>query len=194
MQKLGGGCLYPAGISVSDGYAEIRISFNWREIFCRGNEFDTTVFSGSISTLDIKPPRAKNQHEKELADTPRIISTLNSDRISSVLNQSNIPMKNLPVVELIPNFESWPKDFLSPLASKKTGHTLFSHHPLLQNVPFKSQSKIRILKGFNGLQSVKGLLEHVSEKESLLLFVQKLETQRNFCSSLIQTSQRIQIF
>ena len=46
LQKLGGGCLYPAGISVSDGYAEIKISpSNWREIFCRGNQFDTTVYS-----------------------------------------------------------------------------------------------------------------------------------------------------
>ena len=141
LQKLGGGCLYPAGISVSDGYAEIRISpSNWREIFCRGNEFDTTVFSGSISTLDIKPPRAKNQHEKELADTPRIISTLNSDRISSVLNQSNIPMKNLPVVELIPNFESWPKDFLSPLASKKDWPYL------ILTSPFAAKCAIQISK------------------------------------------------
>ena len=141
LQKLGGGCLYPAGISVSDGYAEIRISpSNWREIFCRGNEFDTTVFSGSISTLDIKPPRANNQHEKELADTPRIISTLNSDRISSVLNQSNIPMKNLPVVELIPNFESWPKDFLSPLASKKDWPYL------ILTSPFAAKCAIQISK------------------------------------------------
>ena len=101
LQKLGGGCLYPAGISVSDGYAEIRISLPIGEIFCRGNEFDTTVYSVYFD-LRYQTSRAKNQHEKELADTPRIISTLNSDRISSV-NQSNIPMKNLPVVELIPN-------------------------------------------------------------------------------------------
>jgi len=141
LQKLGGGCLYPAGISVSDGHAEIRISpSNWREIFCRGNQFDTTVFSGPISTLDIKPPRAKNQHEKELENTPRIISTLNSDRISSVLNQSNIPMKNLPVVELIPNFESWPKDFLSHLDSKKDWPYL------VLTSPFAAKCAIQISK------------------------------------------------
>ena len=141
LQKLGGGCLYPAGISVSDGYAEIRISpSNWREIFCRGNEFDTTVFSGSISTLEIKPPMAENEENKELANTPRIISTLNSDRISSVLNQSNIPMKNLPVVELIPNFESWPKDFLSPLASKKDWPYL------VLTSPFAAKCAIQISK------------------------------------------------
>ena len=141
LQKLGGGCLYPAGISVSDGYAEIRISpSNWREIFCRGNQFDTTVFSGPISTLDVKPPSAKNQIEKELANTPRIISTLNSDRISSVLNQSNIPMKNLPVVELIPNFESWPKDFLSSRASKKDWPYL------ILTSPFAAKCAIQISK------------------------------------------------
>ena len=141
LQKLGGGCLYPAGISVSDGYAEIKISpSNWREIFCRGNQFDTTVYSGPISTLDIKPPETKNQHEKELANTPRIISTLNSDRISSVLSQSNIPMKNLPVVELLPNFESWPKDFLSPLGSKKDWPYL------VLTSPFAAKCAIQISK------------------------------------------------
>lgn len=141
LQKLGGGCLYPAGISVSDGYAEIRISpSNWREIFCRGNQFDTTVFSGPISTLDVKPPSAKNQIEKELVNTPRIISTLNSDRISSVLNQSNIPMKNLPVVELIPNFGSWPKDFLSSRTSKKDWPYL------ILTSPFAAKCAIQISK------------------------------------------------
>ena len=141
LQKLGGGCLYPAGISVSDGYAEIRISpSNWREIFCRGKQFDTAVFSGPISTLEIKPPMAENEENKELVNTPRIISTLNSDRISSVLNQSNIPMKNLPVVELIPNFESWPKDFLSPLASKKDWPYL------ILTSPFAAKCAIQISK------------------------------------------------
>ena len=141
LQKLGGGCLYPAGISVSDGYAEIRISpSNWREIFCRGKQFDTAVFSGPISTLEIKPPMAENEENKELVNTPRIISTLNSDRISSVLNQSNIPMKNLPVVELIPNFESWPKDFLSPLASKKEWPYL------ILTSPFAAKCAIQISK------------------------------------------------
>ena len=141
LQKLGGGCLYPAGISVSDGYAEIRISpSNWREIFCRGKQFNTAVFSGSISTLDIKPPRVENEEDKELVNTPRIISTLNSDRISSVLNQSDIPMKNLPVVELIPNFESWPKDFLSPLGSKKDWPYL------VLTSPFAAKCAIQISK------------------------------------------------
>ena len=141
LQKLGGGCLYPAGISVLDGYAEIRISpSNWREIFCRGNQFDTTVFSGPISTLEIKPPMAENEENKELVNTPRIISTLNSDRISSVLNQSDIPMKNLPVVELIPNFEAWPKDFLSSLASKKDWPYL------VLTSPFAAKCAIQISK------------------------------------------------
>ena len=141
LQKLGGGCLYPAGISVSDGYAEIRISpSNWREIFCRGKQFNTAVFSGSISTLEIKPPRVENEEDKELVNTPRIISTLNSDRISSVLNQSDIPMKNLPVVELIPNFESWPKDFLSPLGSKKDWPYL------VLTSPFAAKCAIQISK------------------------------------------------
>ena len=149
LQKLGGGCLYPAGISVSDGYAEIRISpSNWREIFCRGNQFDTTVFSGPISTLDVKPPSAKNQSEKELANTPRIISTLNSDRISSVLNQSNIPMKNLPVVELIPNFESWPKDFLSSRTSKKDWPYL------ILTSPFAAKCAIQISKQNHDIERI----------------------------------------
>ncbi|MEC8736173.1 MAG: uroporphyrinogen-III synthase [Candidatus Thermoplasmatota archaeon] len=149
LQKLGGGCLYPAGISVSDGYAEIRISpSNWREIFCQGNQFDTTVFSGPISTLDVKPPSAKNQSKKELANTPRIISTLNSDRISSVLNQSNIPMKNLPVVELIPNFESWPKDFLSSRTSKKDWPYL------ILTSPFAAKCAIQISKQNHDIERI----------------------------------------
>ena len=149
LQKLGGGCLYPAGISVSNGYAEIRISpSNWREIFCRGNQFDTTVFSGPISTLDVKPPSAKNQSKKELANTPRIISTLNSDRISSVLNQSNIPMKNLPVVELIPNFESWPKDFLSSRTSKKDWPYL------ILTSPFAAKCAIQISKQNHDIERI----------------------------------------
>ena len=123
----------------------------------------------------------------------RIISTLNSDRISSVLNQSNIPMKNLPVVELIPNFESWPKDFLSPSPLKRWPY-------LILTSPFAAKCAIQISKQNQDIERIQwvaigeGTARHVSEKESLLLFVQKLETQRNFCSSLIQTSQRIQIF
>ena len=141
LEKLGGGCQYPAGIRVSDGLAEIRISpSNWREIFCQGRKFDTAVIAESISNLEIKLPEEKKQINKKPTNGPRIISTLNSDRISSVLYQSNIPMKNLPVVELRPNFESWPKDFLAPFDSKKDWPYL------VLTSPFAAKCAIQISK------------------------------------------------
>ena len=49
-------------------------------------------------------------------------------------------MKNLPVVELLPNFESWPKDFLSSLGSKKDWPYL------VLTSPFAAKCAIQISK------------------------------------------------
>ena len=53
LQSIGGGCLYPAGIKVRDGYANVQISpMNWKEIFSRGLPFQVQSIMENYPNLN----------------------------------------------------------------------------------------------------------------------------------------------
>ena len=120
LKQAGGGCLYPAGIGVSNGEVRLRVSpENWREIFCQGTSFTTFAYAGPLDDVELQLPQQALQTVTLTPGQPRYISTLNSDRISLVLSNNGINMENLPVVDLEPRFDAWPRDFLGELTSKR---------------------------------------------------------------------------
>ena len=120
LKEAGGGCLYPAGIGVDQGDVHVKVSpENWREIFCQGTSFTTFAYAGPLEDVDLQLPKQALQTVALTPGQPRYISTLNSDRISLVLSNNGINMENLPVVDLEPRFDAWPRDFLGELKSKR---------------------------------------------------------------------------
>ena len=47
-----------------------------------------------------------------MVDSPKIVSTLNSDRISHILHKKGIAVVNQPVVTLTPKHQNWPSEFI----------------------------------------------------------------------------------
>ncbi|MBL6807241.1 MAG: hydroxymethylbilane synthase [Candidatus Poseidonia sp.] len=120
LKEAGGGCLYPAGIGVDGERVHVQISpENWREIFCQGSSYSMFSYSGRLGELDLQLPQQSLKSVQPTTGEPRYISTLNSDRISLVLSSQGIGMENVPVVDLSPNFDRWPQDFLQNYNSKR---------------------------------------------------------------------------
>ena len=120
LKEAGGGCLYPAGIGVERGLVHVQVSpENWRQIFCQGRAFTMFSYAGGVDQLDLQLPKQSLETVQRSTNGPRYISTLNSDRISLVLSNHGIDMENIPVVELSPKFDQWPKGFLSEYTSKR---------------------------------------------------------------------------
>ena len=115
LASIGGGCLYPAGIQVKGQHVDVKIApQNWRTTFCKGRSFDTFQFSGRYEDLDIVLPSGDLENESQVMDSPKIISTLNSDRISHILHKKGIAVVNQPVVSLTPKPQNWPSEFIEP--------------------------------------------------------------------------------
>ena len=119
--EVGGGCLFPAGIGVEGEDVRVQVSpENWRAIFCQGSPYGMFRYAGDMADLDIALPVQPLQSVAFEQGRPRYISTLNSDRISLVLSKSGVNMENVPVVDLVPQLERWPVDFLQHYDGKST--------------------------------------------------------------------------
>ena len=113
LSSVGGGCLYPAGIKVSKEEVFLQVSpKNWKQIFCKGLHFDSLKYNGPISDLEIKLPEQDITELVSLKQGPKLISTLNSDRLATVLSNEGISTLNQPVIELNSLVENWPSNFL----------------------------------------------------------------------------------
>ena len=120
LRQLGGGCLYPAGVRVNQGVGNVAISpSSWRKDISEGREFKVKHVDGLVTELDLELPKNTQHNPIDLNSDRKIISTLNSDRISVVLAQKGIPMQNLPVVDLQPIVNSWPDEVISKGSKKK---------------------------------------------------------------------------
>ena len=116
----GGGCLYPAGIEVSGDHLMVRIApQNWRTTFCEGRGYSIFSYNGPFDKFELQLPQDEKPPTKEIIEGPKFISTLNSNRISSVLANHGIGMTNLSVIDLKPNLDAWPRDFLKQYTSKR---------------------------------------------------------------------------
>ena len=49
---------------------------------------------------------------------PKLISTLNSDRLATILQNDGINVVNKPVIELVSKPENWPKSFIDNDSSR----------------------------------------------------------------------------
>ena len=113
LQSIGGGCLYPAGIKVRGDNAYVQISpMNWKEIFSRGLPFPSTIYHGRLSEFESTLPDTEILDNLPMNKGPKLISTLNSDRLATILQNDGINVVNKPVIELVSKPENWPKSFI----------------------------------------------------------------------------------
>ena len=120
LKEVGGGCLFPAGIGVAGEEVHLQVApENWRAIFCQGSAYDVFRFAGSMDALEIELPVQPLDDLRMQSNGPRFVSTLNSDRISRVLASFDVPMENVPVVDLVPLLDRWPSGFLEAVPSKR---------------------------------------------------------------------------
>ena len=114
LSAIGGGCLYPAGIKVAGDTVAAQISpKNWREIFCQGLPYDSQRYTGSLSDYQPVLPTTSIEPRELNNSGPKIISTLNSDRLARILQNNSINVINQPVIELVAKPEKWPTSFLN---------------------------------------------------------------------------------
>ena len=114
LSAIGGGCLYPAGIKVAGDTVVAQISpKNWREIFCQGLPYDSQRYTGSLSDYQPVLPTTSIEPRELNSSGPKIISTLNSDRLARILQNNSINVINQPVIELVAKPEKWPTSFLN---------------------------------------------------------------------------------
>ena len=114
LSSIGGGCLYPAGIKVENGHASVKISpQNWRELFCNGFRFEVVHMSGAANEMNLQPPVQEAEEYSQIeSDGPKLISTLNSNRLAQVLGNEGIQVLNKPVLELVARPKNWPESFI----------------------------------------------------------------------------------
>ena len=114
LSAIGGGCLYPAGIKVAGDTVAAQISpKNWREIFCQGLPYDSQRYTGNLSDYQPVLPTTSIEPRELNNSGPKIISTLNSDRLARILQNNSINVINQPVIELVAKPENWPTSFLN---------------------------------------------------------------------------------
>ena len=114
LSAIGGGCLYPAGIKVAGDTVAAQISpKNWGEIFCQGLPYDSQRYTGNLSDYQPVLPTTSIEPRELNSSGPKIISTLNSDRLARILQNNSINVINQPVIELVAKPENWPTSFLN---------------------------------------------------------------------------------
>jgi len=152
LDSIGGGCLYPAGIKISGDTASVQISpSNWRETFSRGLPFNSSTYFGNVSEFTSRLPKSDNLTVQSQTKGPKLISTLNSDRLATVLQNDGINVVNKPVIELISRPDDWPIDFIDDNKSR-------SEWPyLVLTSPFAAKCAIEVSKVNSDLNRIQWL-------------------------------------
>ena len=152
LQSIGGGCLYPAGIKVRGDNAYVQISpMNWKEIFSRGLPFHSTIYHGRLSEFESTLPDTEIVDNLPMNKGPKLISTLNSDRLATILQNDGINVVNRPVIELVSKPENWPKSFIDNDSSR-------SDWPyLILTSPFAAKCAIEVSKSNPDLNRIQWL-------------------------------------
>ena len=152
LQSIGGGCLYPAGIKVRGDNAYVQISpMNWKEIFSRGLPFPSTIYHGRLSEFESTLPDTEILDNLPMNKGPKLISTLNSDRLATILQNDGINVVNKPVIELVSMPENWPKSFIDNDSSR-------SDWPyLILTSPFAAKCAIEVSKSNPDLSRIQWL-------------------------------------
>lgn len=143
LEKMGGGCLYPAGIESNGEDVNILAApENWRRITISETNVNLLKYSGSIKDFkfDTDSFNIKMEDVPYIGHSPKIISTLNSDRLSRILVKSDINMINRPVIDLEVVKDNWPTNFLSSIKKR-------SEWPwLILTSPFAARCAVSIIE------------------------------------------------
>lgn len=152
LQSIGGGCLYPAGIRVIGDNAYVQISpMNWKQIFSRGLPFPSTIYHGRLSEFESTLPDTEILDNLPTNKGPKLISTLNSDRLATILQNDGINVVNKPVIELVSKPDNWPKSFIDNDLSR-------SDWPyLILTSPFAAKCAIEVSKSNPDLNRIQWL-------------------------------------
>ena len=152
LTSVGGGCLYPAGIKVDGDEVSIKVSpQNWREVFCQGLKFDSMKYHGPLNKLKINLPNAQISTTQQVDNGPKLISTLNSNRLARILQNDGINVVNQAVIELIPKADNWPSEFIDDSVSR-------SQWPyLVLTSPFAAKCAIEVAKTNGDLNRIQWL-------------------------------------
>ena len=152
LTSVGGGCQYPAGIKVDGDDVSIQVSpQNWREVFCQGLKFDSMKYHGLLSKLEINLPNTQISTSQQVDNGPKLISTLNSNRLARILQNDGINVLNQPVIELIPKADNWPSGFIDNSVSR-------SQWPyLVLTSPFAAKCAIEVAKTNGDLNRIQWL-------------------------------------
>ena len=101
--------------------------------------------------LSIELPEQEINHLSVQENGPKIISTLNSDRLALTLINEGIPVINKPVIELVSKPEAWPQEFLDDSISR-------SKWPyLVLTSPFAAKCAIEVAKTNGDLNRIQWL-------------------------------------
>jgi len=152
LTSVGGGCQYPAGIKVDGDNVSVQVSpQNWREVFCQGLKFDSMKYHGPLSKLEINLPNTQISTTQQFDNGPKLISTLNSNRLARILQNDGINVVNQPVIELIPKADNWPSEFIDNSVSR-------SQWPyLVLTSPFAAKCAIEVAKTNDDLNRIQWL-------------------------------------
>ena len=152
LSSLGGGCLYPAGVKVNDEQVVLQVSpMNWKQIFCKGLKFDIMRYNGPITELKIKLPKQEIIESVNQNKGPKLVSTLNSDRLANILNNDGINILNQPVIELNSLTDNWPSNFLQEGTPR-------SNWPyLILTSPFAAKCAIEVAQSNKDLNRIQWL-------------------------------------
>ena len=152
LTSVGGGCQYPAGIKVDGDEVSIQVSpQNWREVFCQGLKFESMKYHGPLSKMKITLPNSPINMTQQVDNGPKLISTLNSNRLARILQNDGISVLNQPVIELISKTDNWPSGFIDNSASR-------SKWPyLVLTSPFAAKCAIEVAKTNGDLNRIQWL-------------------------------------
>ena len=152
LTSVGGGCQYPAGIKVDGDEVSIQVSpQNWREVFCQGLKFDSMKYHGPLNKMEINLPDSPINTTQQVDNGPKLISTLNSNRLARILQNDGISVLNQPVIELIPKTDNWPSEFIDNSASR----TQWPY--LVLTSPFAAKCAIEVAKTNGDLNRIQWL-------------------------------------
>lgn len=152
LSSIGGGCLYPAGIKIDGSNASVKISpKNWRDMFSRGLPFKNSTYYGELSEFKSPLPIKDDLEIIKKSDGPKLISTLNSDRLATVLQNDGINVVNEPVIELVAKPDRWPENFIDDNVSR-------SDWPyLVLTSPFAAKCAIEVSRENSDLNRIQWL-------------------------------------
>ena len=119
LKRLGGGCLYPAGIKSQKGAIIAAISPEyWRTSYCTGDRYEIYRYQGDVGDLDLSEIGVSRNKSIPLDEGVKLVTTLTSRRLSTQLINSGVQTVDFPVVELRSLPREWPSDFIGPYTKK----------------------------------------------------------------------------